>query len=77
MPVYVFKNVETDEFHEKLMSFSAREEYLKENPNLISVPAIASVGDPVRMGMQKPAEGYRDLLKTIKSKHRGSTINTW
>jgi hypothetical protein len=34
MPTYTFKNTETEEIYDKIMSWNSREEYLKENPNL-------------------------------------------
>lgn len=77
MPVYQFKHKETGEVHEKLMSFASREEYLKEQPHLEVVLGAPALGDPVKLGLKKPDAGFRDVLKNIKSKHRGSNINTW
>ena len=34
MPLYDFRNKDTGEVFEKFMSISAKEEYLKENPNM-------------------------------------------
>lgn len=80
MPTYRFLNNETGEEFEDFMGISALDEYLKSNPNLVQLvngaPMIAS-----GRGMGKPDQGFRDLLKDIKTKHSGgltkSTINTF
>lgn len=79
MPTYDFKNKETGEVFTKIMSMSAMDEFLKENTDVeryySSAPAAV---DPTRVGgLRKPDEGFRDVLKNIHSKHRGSKINTW
>lgn len=55
------------------MSISAREQYLIEHPEIVSVigsPAIVSgVGSHIKV-----ADGFRDLLKKIKKDHPRSTI---
>ncbi len=76
MPLYEFRNNETQEVFTKMMSISAMEEFLAENPHIqhhySSAPAI---GDTVRMGMRKPDANFRDMLKHIsKRAGRGSTI---
>lgn len=50
---------------------------LKEHPELEVVIGTPAFGDSVRMGLKKPDDGFRDLLKKIKNKHRRSTINTF
>lgn len=79
MPTYRFVN-ETGEEFEEFMSISALDEYLKENPNLTQLVNGAPMISSGR-GMQKPDDGFRDLLKDIKKKNsRGfsrSTINTF
>lgn len=81
MPTYQFRNKETGEITEKFMSLKAREQYLQDNPQLETViGAVAMVGDSSRM---KPDNGFRDVLKEIKSKHdhhrqlTRTTINTF
>lgn len=57
---------------------SELDQYLVDNPDLVQeVNGYAGVGDPVRMGMQKPDSGFRDVLKEIKRKNYGSKLNTW
>lgn len=82
MPIYSFRNKVTDEHYEKLMSWSAREQYLADNPDVeATITGAPGIGDPVRMGMKKPDDSFRDVLREIKGKHDAkltrSTINTW
>lgn len=78
MPTYAFQDNTTGKTFEEFMSISELDVYLKNNPNitqLVSAPSIVSG----RGG--KPDNGFRDLLKDMKSKHsKGitrSTINTF
>jgi hypothetical protein len=80
MPTYGFRNNNTGEEFEEFMSISALDDYLKTNSHLTQLvngaPMIAS-----GRGMNKPDNGFRDLLKDMKKKHsKGitrSTINTF
>ena len=79
MPTYCFRNKQTDEHFEKFMSYSAREQYLAENPDIevvISAPAIADL-----TFNKKPDAGFREVLQKIKSHHdkkfTRTTINTF
>jgi hypothetical protein len=79
MPTYKFVNEKGEEF-EEFMTISALENYLKDNPNLTQLVNGAPMISSGR-GMGKPDNGFRDLLKDIKTKHSGgfskSTINTF
>lgn len=82
MPNYTFLNTKTDEQFDESMSIADKEKYLKKNKHIIqlilSAPLLA---DPTRVGLKKPEDGFRDLLKEIKKKNsKGlskSNINTW
>jgi len=82
MPSYSFKNLNTGEEFITVMSMAEREEYVKTNPHiqqqLIAAPAL---GDSIRMGMVKPPDSFRDILREVKKKNsKGfsrSTINTF
>lgn len=78
MPTYSFLNKETNEEFDIILSMSELDQYKSDNPHLEqlikSAPALA---DPTRIGLRKPDNGFRDVLKKAKSAHRGSTINTW
>jgi hypothetical protein len=75
MPTYVFHNTETKEEWTEIMSISSCEKFLSENPLIelrhYSTPLI------VRGVNAKPDNAFRDVLKEIKRKHRGSNINTF
>jgi hypothetical protein len=59
------------------MSISAKEEYLKENPHIVQeiFHTCASQGDPFRLGIRKPDQGFKDILKNIKKVHKSTITN--
>lgn len=82
MPTYLFKDLNTGEEQELFMSITERDEYLANNPHITQlVHGAPSLGDPIRLGLKKPDDGFRDRLKEIKKHHsRGmsrSSINTF
>ena len=80
MPTYKFRNNETNEEYEDIMSISSMEEYLEKNPHITQLVNGAPLIHSGR-GMGKPDQGFRDLLKDIKKTHsKGiskSTINNF
>jgi hypothetical protein len=78
MPVYEFKNTNTGEVVELVMSISARDQYVEDNPHMEphhSQPIACS--DPVRLGLRKIDHGFTEVLNRIKTgSGRGNTINT-
>jgi hypothetical protein len=78
MPTYNFRHRETGEITEKFFSLSLREEYLKDNPHLESVLLGApSIGDPIRLGIRKPDNGFREVLAKAKEAHPRGNVNTF
>lgn len=78
MPTYNFRHRETGEITEKFFSISLREEYLKDNPQLESVLLGApSIGDPIRLGIRKPDNGFREVLSKAKEAHPLGNVNTF
>lgn len=75
MPLYDFRNKETGEVFEKFMSIAAKEEYLKENPNIESMLGMNALIDPVRLGVRKADNGFKEVLQRIHEKTPGSTLN--
>lgn len=76
MPTYKFLNNETSEEFEVFMKISELDEYKAANPHLTQLvngcPTLHS-----GRGMQKPEQGFRDLLKDIKKRsNRGITRST-
>jgi hypothetical protein len=78
MPVYEFKNKETGEITTHVMKISELDEFKKNNSNLeVHITGAPGCSDPVRLGLVKPAEGFRDLLKQIKKNNIHSKFNTF
>lgn len=77
MPTYCFRNKQTNELTEKVMKIAELDQFLKDNPDYEISLQPAGLVDPVRLGLAKPAEGFRDVLRNVKSKFHGSNINTW
>jgi len=76
MPTYEFKNIETGEIETHVMSVANYDEFKLLNPHLERfISGSPGMSDPVRLGVKKPAQGFRDLLKSMKKAHRRSTIN--
>lgn len=75
MPLYDFRNKDTGEVFEKMMSIAAKEEYLKENPNIESMLGINPVIDSVRLGIRKTDQGFKEVLQRIHEKTAGSQLD--
>lgn len=76
MPTYDFKHEETGEIVTHYLSLKEREEFLENNPQYKQVLAAPVFGDSVRLGIRRHDDGFNDVLKKVKSHHRGSTIQT-
>jgi|688.fasta_scaffold713190_2 hypothetical protein len=80
MPNYSFRNVIDGTEYELDLTMSEREQYLKDNKDtVIQIIARApSLGDSVKLGIRKPDQGFRDVLREIKKAHpRGGGVNTF
>jgi hypothetical protein len=80
MPNYSFRNVVDGTEYELDLTMSEREQYLKDNKDtVIQIIARApSLGDSVKLGIRKPDQGFRDVLREIKKAHpRGGGVNTF
>lgn len=70
MPTYDFIDTKTGEEFERFMSWSAREEFLKENPNLqtkVSAPNIVS-GVSGTASSRVP-DGFKEVLSKVAEAH--------
>jgi hypothetical protein len=75
MPTYSFRNNETLEEFDQSMSNSDRELFLVENPHIQQIfKAFPGVVDSVRIGVRRPDDNFRDVLKKAKI-HKHNTIN--
>jgi len=78
MPIYNFLDKKTNEVTEKRMSIKEMEEFLDSNTDFeIHHGQPPTIGDTVRLGLKKPDDGFRDILRNIKHKHYGSKVNTF
>lgn len=78
MPTYTFRNKKTNKEWTEICSLSDREETLKDPDIEQMVVSAPGIGDPIRLGRQKPAKEFRNLLKKIhKGAGKESKINTW
>lgn len=78
MPLYSMKNLETHEEFEVNMKYSELGQYLIDNPQLQQVfTKFPSLGDSVRMGIRKPDDGFRDVLRNVRHHHKKDSINTF
>jgi hypothetical protein len=73
MPSYTFINHKTQEERDEVCMIAEMESFLAANPDWDVKPAVFGVGDAVRQGMKKPSEGFRDILRHIKKKHKGGS----
>jgi hypothetical protein len=74
MPTYLFKDTSTGEEFETMMSISAREEYLKQNPHIEPVISVPNIADPVRIGVRKRDTGFKEVLQKIHERTPGSDL---
>jgi hypothetical protein len=76
MPIYDFRNKDTGEVFEKVMSIAAKAEYLKENPNIEPlITGMAPLIDPYRLGLVKPDQGFKEVLQRVHEKTAGSKLD--
>jgi hypothetical protein len=75
MPTYTFLNKETGEVFDKLMSYSSRQEYLEQNPNLEIVMGAPAMGDSVRLGIRRTDDGFREVLSRIGAANYKSNLS--
>jgi len=75
MPVYQFKNTETDEVFEDILSIAKKEELLEKNPHIHQVPTgftiVGGVGD--NMDAKTP-DGFKEVLAKIGEKYDDSPL---
>ena len=78
MPIYEFKDNETNEVHDVMLKISEYDQYIKDNPNMTRVytkaPALSSGQKTAR---QIAGTEWNDHLKRIKANSgKNNTINT-
>ena len=75
MPIYQFKNTETGEEFEDMISISSKDNLLEMNPHIQQVPTgftvVTGVGDNRQKGVPN---GFKDVLSKIGEKYQGSPL---
>jgi hypothetical protein len=76
MPSYTFKDWNTGNLWDGIMSYEDKRCLLIKSPYLRPIIKKApAIGDAVRLGRIKPAEPFRERLREIKDTHHGSDLN--
>lgn len=76
MPVYSMRNNKTQEEFEITLKFSELENYLTENPDIKQIfTKFPGTVDPVRVGVKRVDDNFRDVLKKAKNAHKHNTVN--
>lgn len=75
MPTYTFRNTQTEEVFDQLMTWKEREQFLSDNPQLESIIGGApALGDPVRLGIRKTDGGFNEVLSKIHAANYKSNL---
>ena len=74
MPIYQYRNEETGEISDRIMSIADMQQFDLDNPHMKKIIHAPAIGDSARLGIKKHDSGFNDLLKDIKKKNAGSTI---
>lgn len=72
MPVYTFKNINTDEEFDLEMSIADREQYLKDNPDIQQILNKMNLGDPVKLGVTKNSRLTEFQKYVLPKIHKGA-----
>lgn len=76
MPIYRFRNKVTGIIFEELMSLSQRDQFLVDRADLFEyVVSAPNIIDPVRLGIRKPDQGFKEVLKKIHTNTPGSILD--
>jgi hypothetical protein len=75
LPTYDFENTKTGEVFEDIMKYSEKVDFLKKNPHIIALVSPIKIGDPVRLGVKRVDNGFKDMLHKVKAAHPKGNIN--
>jgi len=68
MPTYEFKNIETDEVFEKIMSYESKVDYLEKNPHIQSHYSTLNIDhDGGKSVLSRAGDGWKEVQNRIKS----------
>lgn len=74
MPIYTFRNLETDQVFEETMSFSDLEGFLEEHPQYKQVFKPINIG--YNFVSKKQPDSWKDVLNKAKGAHKNNTIES-
>lgn len=78
MPLYSMRNNITLEEFEVSLKYSELEQYLTDNTDIQQIfNKFPGFGDSVRLGIRKPDDGFRDVLRNVRHHHKKDSINTF
>jgi len=75
VPTYDFRDTNTGEVFTRIMKIADRDQYLIENPHIEAVLSAPNLIDPVRLGVRKTDNGFKEVLQKIHEKTPGSQLN--
>lgn len=75
MPLYTFRNTKTDEVFDRMLSYSDRQSFLEQNPDIEIVIGAPALGDSVRLGVRRTDDGFREVLSKIGSANYRSNLS--
>lgn len=74
MPIYEFYNEETDEYFEDILSIREKEELLKINTHIRSVPSSFAIVSGVGSIDSKTDNTWKEVLSKVSEAHPGSPL---
>lgn len=75
MPVYTFRHKETGETFDRLMNWTTRNEFLEQHPVYEQILGSTALGDPVRLGIRKTDDGFKEVLSRIGQSNYKSNLS--
>lgn len=74
MPTYLFRDKETGEEWEEFMSYSQRQEYLEQNPDIEPVVTAPAIVSGVAGITHKNDSGFNDMMSRIAAANPTSPL---
>lgn len=74
MPTYTFLNTQTGEEFDLRMSIAEMLDYKEKFPHIQQVIGAPKLVDPVRLGVRKADDGFKEVLQKIHEKTPGSDL---
>ena len=74
MPSYSFKNNDTGEEFEQILSMSEREKFLEQNPHIHQLPSLFATSASGTGDRIKNDDGWKENMARIGEAHPGSPI---